>query len=720
MKKLYVVVCLLIYACLSACEKSDGIDSSKTGSLNIEIEETNDIACLPGKSIKIAYVVTGCAGNYNMEFICENGYYASMESVDKFSGYIKVVASTSGYDGKVIVLVGDNRNTVMKSLTFVKGTLIVSDAYEADADGEDLSISITTDMRYSVRIPDNSKEWLSLVETETRSVIRNDILTVRVGKSNGLYRSANIELINDSDEVLKSITIYQGNNQIQIPVAHPCDMMDEIIRSGALNCQQRFYDTFAELMQYTVITSSSNEVIHRYYIAPSYIENCWNNFSRWAVNADHMYELAVKENDVNYQAVAITLRSMYFEMQTAIFGYIPFSEANQLRGNVGKPKFDDPVDIYAQIIRDLEIANSLYNVNLNLSEPSKDKIYSGNTAKWQKFTNSLMLRILMRLSNRSAEMNTYWGESVAQKVKKILDNPTLYPLMSSWKDNACVYYSGESSFQNTWGGYTQSTIAGHRGSEYFIAQLHDHNDPRKWLWFTPYSPSVLWHGIKSGYSGDETQTAGYPVMNFDIFINYKLPVSFMNYDEVCFLKAEAYWRNDDEWVSVQDVASYWYDEGIRASCKFWRYIYCDYLGFTGRKNIDSTAYRNFTAIEPDGDLVPVINDAAIDSYIVREVPFDKSNGLECIIKQKFLANFRICLEGYNDYRRTGYPKLTIGTGTYNNGILPRRLVYPNRVKTTNSDNYNLVLSYLATKYKDGTDNMLTPVWWSIAGVEMEK
>lgn len=238
MKKLYVVVCLLIYACLSACEKSNGIDSSKTGSLNIEIEETNDIACLPGKSIKIAYVVTGCAGNYNMEFICEDGYSASMESVDKFSGYIKVVASTSGYDGKVIVLVGDNRNTVMKSLTFVKGTLIVSDAYEADADGEDLSISITTDICYSVRIPDNSKEWLSLVETETRSVIRNDILTVRVGKSNGLYRSANIELINDSDEVLKSITIYQGNNQTQIPVgdAHPWDMMDEIIRSGALNC----------------------------------------------------------------------------------------------------------------------------------------------------------------------------------------------------------------------------------------------------------------------------------------------------------------------------------------------------------------------------------------------------------------------------------------------------------------------------------------------------
>lgn len=518
-------------------------------------------------------------------------------------------------------------------------------------------------------------------------------------------------------------------NQIPVGDAQPCDMMDEILCSGALNCQQRFYDTFAELMQYTCVTSSSNEVVHRYYLAPSYINNVWNNFARWAVNADHMYDLAVEAGDENYQAVAITLRTMYFEMLTAVFGYIPFFEANELRNGINKPKFDAPIDIYEQLVLDLEKANSLYNTGRNLSNPTKDKMYGGDTAKWQKFTNSLMLRILMRLSNRSNDMVIRWGVSVAQKIKTILDDPATYPLMSSWEDNACIYYSGESPFQNTWGGYTESTMAGHRGSEFLIAQLNGYEDPRKWLWFIPYSSSVGWMGIMSGMAGDETQSAGYPVMQFSTFLNYKLPVSFMNYDEVCFLIAEAYCRDDDDnWTAISasvGTITDWYNKGVRASCEFWRHIFCDWLGLRGGENATkTTAYRDFTAVTPrvglsGVELVPVIDDAAIDRFINESRPFDITNWKECIYLQKYIANFRVCLEGYNDYRRTGYPNLTIGTGTYNNQTLPYRLVYPTTTRTTNPDNYNAVLNTLATTYYDGADNMLTPVWWSEAGLAKE-
>lgn len=518
-------------------------------------------------------------------------------------------------------------------------------------------------------------------------------------------------------------------NQIPVGDAQPCDMMDEILCSGVLNCQQRFYDTFAELMQYTTITSSSNEVVHRYYLAPSYINNVWNNFARWAVNADHMYDLAVEAGDENYQAVALTLRSMYFEMLTSVFGYIPFFEANQLRNGINKPKFDAPIDIYGQIIEDLELANSLYDTGRNLSNTTKDKMYGGDTSKWQKFSNSLMLRILMRLSNRSNDMVIRWGESVAQRVKRVLDDPTTYPLMSSWEDNACIYFSGESPFQNTWGGYTESTMAGHRGSEFLIAQLNGYEDPRKWLWFIPYSQSVGWMGIMSGMAGDETQSAGYPVMQFSTFLNYKLPVSFMNYDEVCFLIAEAYCRDDDDnWAAISasvGTITDWYNKGVRASCEFWRYIFCDWLGLRGGENATSTTtYRDFTAITPrvglsGVDLVPVIDDAAIDRFINESRPFDITNWEECLFTQKFIANFRVCLEGYNDYRRTGYPNLTIGTGTYNNQTLPYRLIYPTTTKTTNPDNYNEVLNVLASTYYDGADDMLTPVWWSEAALVKE-
>lgn len=517
-------------------------------------------------------------------------------------------------------------------------------------------------------------------------------------------------------------------NQLEVGKAHPSDLMDEIICNGASNAQQRFYDTFAELMQYTCLGGASNEVIHRYYIAASYGINCWNNPARWAANADHMYDLAEANGSQNYQAIALTLRAYWMDQLTAIFGPVPFSEAFQLRdNNINKPKFDAEKDIYAQLIEDLELANSLYQTNRALDVPSKDKLYNGDVKKWQKFTNSLQLRILMRLSNRSTDMEILLGESVAQKLKKIIDNPAKYPIMESYADNATVFYSGESPFQNGWGGYSQSTMSGHRGAEYFIAQLNGKNDPRKWIWFIPWSASVGWMGVQSGMPGDDTTTAGYPWYNPQVFMSYKLPVSFMRHDEVCFIIAEAYYRNDDDhWAAIaggEPRIAEWYNKGIRSSCEYWRWIYTEYYGLNGRN--EKTTYRNFCAIEPmhdnynNVDMVPVIDDAAINNFIETSVPFDIKNGLECIINQKFLANFRIMTEGWNDYRRTGFPKLTIGTGVYNNGILPLRFVYPTTTKTTNPDRYEEICTTLRQTYYDGGDNMLTPVWWSEAGLAKE-
>ena len=521
--------------------------------------------------------------------------------------------------------------------------------------------------------------------------------------------------------------INQSPNQVELGLAHPADMMDEIICNGALNYNQRFYDTYAELMQYTCIGGASNEYIHRYYFGASYIENSWSNCAKWAVNADHMYELAVEKDSPNYQAIALTLRAFWMDQLTAIFGMVPFEQAFSLRDkNINKPKFDEPKHIYKHLIEDLELANSLYEPNRALDIPSKDKLYNGDTKKWQKFTNSLSLRILMRLSNRSTDMEILLGESVAQKIKKIIDNPSKFPIMDSYADNATVYFSGESPFQHSWGGYSQSTMSGHRAAEHFVAQLNGKNDPRKWIWLIPWSNAVGWMGVQSGMPGDDTATAGYPWYNPQIFISYKLPVSFMRHDEVCFIIAEAYWRNDDDhWAAISGQAriTEWYNKGIRSSCEFWRYIYVDYYGLNGRN--EQTSYRNFAAVEPMYDnynkieMAPVIDDASIDNFISNSVPFDVKDGLRCIIEQKFVANFLIMTEAWNDYRRTGYPQLTIGTGVLNNGVLPMRLIYPTKTKTTNPDEYNKCVETLRATYYDGGDNMLTPVWWSEAGLAKE-
>ncbi len=546
-------------------------------------------------------------------------------------------------------------------------------------------------------------------------------------------------------------------NQTPVGDVLPADMMDELICNGAMNSQQRFYDTYAELMQYTCITSSSNEVISRYYIAPSYIENCWNNFSRWAANADHMYTLAVDQDAKNYQAVALTLRTMYMDMLVSTFGPVPFTEAFKIREGNNKPVFDDEKTIYAQLITDLETANDLYKESSNLENTTKDKLYKGDIRKWQKFNNSLMLRLLMRLSNRSTQMEIIWGESVVAKVKNMLDNPAAYPVMTDYHDNAAVYFTGEAPFQNNWGGYTESTLAGHRFTEHMYNLMKPQpngargGDPRVWVWFMPYSAGYGWIGLPSGIPGDDMQSAGYTVMNFQTMNDYKLPYSFMNCDEVYFLKAEAYARTDEDWKNIsasENIIRDLYNDGIRESCEFWRYIYCDVLGYNGRF-IDTDPgkkYRNFYACNIDNfdddepfvlnlytsqankndgkvndtlTLQPVISNQAIESFYTEVVPFDMANALKCILEQKFIANFRVGLEGWCDYRRTGYPEMTILDGTYNNHILPYRLQYPNRTKTTNDANYQALLARLGQMYYDGTDDMLTPIWWSEAALTKE-
>lgn len=542
-------------------------------------------------------------------------------------------------------------------------------------------------------------------------------------------------------------------NQTPVGDVQPADMMDEIICNGAMNCQQRFYDTYAELMQYTCITSASNEVISRYYIAPSYVENCWNNFSRWAANADHMYDLAVKNDLKNYQAVALTLRAMYMDMLVSTFGQVPFTEAFQIRNGNNKPVFDDEKSIYAQLIRDLETANDLYKNASDLDNTRKDKLYNGDIRKWRKFSNSLMLRLLMRLSHRSTQMEVIWRDgSVVDKVKRIMDDPATYPVMTEYQDNACVYFTGEAPFQNNWGGYTQSTLAGHRFTQHMhnlmnpVINGQSLSDPRVYLWFMPYSKSLGWIGIESGIPGDDMQSTGYTVMNFQTMNDYKLPYSFMNCDEVYFIKAEAMARDDDDWKNItgteMDIKTA-YETGIKESCEFWRHIYCDVLGYNGIFISDKSqpTYRNFYAANKDNyaddtplefvisdkggknketqQLRPVISDGAIRDFYTNQASFKMSTALQCILEQKYIANFRVGLEGWCDYRRTGYPEMTILDGTYNNHILPYRLVYPNRTKTTNDANYQALLTRLSETYYDGADNMLTPVWWSEAALSKE-
>lgn len=104
-------------------------------------------------------------------------------------------------------------------------------------------------------------------------------------------------------------------------------------------------------------------------------------------------------------------------------------------------------------------------------------LYGGDIAAWQKLTNSLCLRLCMRLSNRP-EAGT------AAVMQQIVGNPVKYPVFTSYADDAKVNYTGVSPFRNLFGDMTDTsfTTASHKCSAFFIDQLTSTSDPRMAQW----------------------------------------------------------------------------------------------------------------------------------------------------------------------------------------------------------------------------------------------
>ena len=363
------------------------------------------------------------------------------------------------------------------------------------------------------------------------------------------------------------------------------------------------------------------------------------------------------------------MRALFVSNWTDIYGDIPFSEAFQGRNNVLKPKFDTQKEVYTQLFADLERANSLYDPSRALRYPNKDLMYKGDIAKWRKFTNSLHMRLLMRLQNRDAEMG------VSEKLREIVSNPARYPVMASNADNAALFYTNVDPFIGHFGTTTLQSFTSnsHRMAEHLVNLMNNTNDPRLGIYAVQQNNE--WTGLVSGYPTTETNATNCAYLNKDVLGDYTSPYTFMRYDEVLFILSEAAFRGMIPGGSA--AAQQYYEQAVLASIDYW-----DEINPSPTYEITQAQKNAFMQI----------------------VAFD--NTLEQILNQKYIALFWEGYEAWHEYRRTGYPNFKIGKGTANDGVLPTRFIYPVTTVDTNHENY---LKAIANQ---GPDNMKTRLWWA--------
>ena len=101
--------------------------------------------------------------------------------------------------------------------------------------------------------------------------------------------------------------------------------------------------------------------------------------------------------------------------------------------------------------------------------------------------------------------------------------------------------------------------------------------------------------------------------------------------------------------------------------------------------------------------------AAITTYLAaRPALATVANPLQEIITQKYIANF-LKVEPWNDWRRTGFPKLP---SPVEQAVLPN---IPQRIRTPGSELSNNINQVTASGIPTGLEGMNVKLWWASQG-----
>ncbi|MET0635650.1 MAG: SusD/RagB family nutrient-binding outer membrane lipoprotein [Chitinophagaceae bacterium] len=454
-----------------------------------------------------------------------------------------------------------------------------------------------------------------------------------------------------------------------------------------------------ELMQVTVAQSDGDNTVFRYAFRNSMSDYLWNAWFVQLTNFKQVDSLARSEKSANnsYQGIGKIGKVWLFSMLTDIYGDIPYFHA--LEGDQGNvvPAFDRQKDIYLDMFKQLEQANSLLASGASIVV-SSDPVYKGDVTKWRKFANSLYLRLLMRVSGK-AEIQ----QQVIDKIKQITGDPAQYPVFASNADGARILWNGSTSTTDP---YTSPYVNGVRAQDFrapaicnfFLDNLVTWSDPR-YVTSAPFGSGSIgrfgisqasgggWFGVPSGYLAGQGDTKGCYFQSYDnattggtwsIQQNQNTGI-IMQFSELQFLLAEAAVKG---WIGG-DAKTYYY-QGIASAINYWVPNFPE----------------SITATEFTTHLANL--DAGGQTW---DDSLSLDNKMQMIHLQKYYALFMTDMQQWFEYRRTGYPVLPKGQGLSNGGKMPARLVYPVYVQAANP------VSYRNAVTAQGPDDINTLVWW---------
>lgn len=394
--------------------------------------------------------------------------------------------------------------------------------------------------------------------------------------------------------------------------------------------------------------------------------------------------------------------------------YGPFPWTDYKNDKQEPPVTYEPMDqIYDSIFANLDASITVlekfstttqeHQDSINTILAAKDYICGATVDGWRRFANTIMLRMAVRMSNvapdRAKERAQKAIDSglILQSVELNLqerfglNHPVVF-ISYLWNDTR-LNASFENIAKRLQFPFLETIFARNskeikNGSGKVVLNVGDSIvGVRTGIQLTPRddnNPYVGFSGVKDTYG--------------------TTPLALIKLSEVYFLRAEADLRWSTEGGGMYESI---YIEGIQKMFesykedpfgdKFWNYYFIDKAG--SDNYVDPSNERNNL-------------DGIITIGVMIDPNDDPKVKLEKIITQKWLANFPMGLEAWNDLRRTGYPRIfptnDIGDGTLGKGRMIRRIPW-NETDAAASQDVN---SSGVAALGDG-NYMATTLWWDV-------
>jgi hypothetical protein len=426
----------------------------------------------------------------------------------------------------------------------------------------------------------------------------------------------------------------------------------------------------------------------------------------WVRNIEKLNEnatraLGTKNNP--YLTLGKFLRVYSFIWLTQRVGDIPTLEAGKGLANP-TPKFDSQEDIYLNALNTLDTVNkelATIAADVNAPKLNGDIYFGNNLTSWRRAVNAYQLRLLISLSKRADDSPKL---QVKERFAKIVNTPTDYPLYRNNADNwnynfLPVTNRYPTQFLRL---YSLETTV----SKTILDLLKNNIDPRIFIVATP-APGQIAAGKKvddfEAYNGSDnsrgqgtlfTESQGtkglYSYVNYIRYLRgpdfIAEPYIMCGYSEMCFNIAEAANRG---WLTA-DAAKY-YEDGVKAS-----------LLFYGIAQGTKLTISNATGAVI-GEATANVNDFLTKIKYIG----NNANGLQQILEQKYVAFWQNSgWEAFYQFRRTGIPKFSEGSGTNSQGKIPSRWLYPVREVVNNPINAKLAID----KQFGGKDDVFAIMW----------